>query len=459
MFGGIRRAGWATFLVAGGLVLGTTVSAQAADLGGDCCADIEERVAELEATTARKGNRKVKLTVYGKVNQAVMFWDDGAEQNAYVVTNDASRSRFGFKGGAKIDEDLSANFQLEVGVRSANSKRDNQYDATGSGTDIGFDIRHAWWNLKSKKFGKIQIGWGPGASQEITEINLAGTGDAGKYSDVEDSGGGFFLVRKGAGAPPAATGTQWRRLIGRIGSQPGEGDRRNTVLYETPEFAGFTATASWGGDDMWEAGLRFEKEFGHIKVAAGVAYMSNTDRVDEQASHGCPARDVLNQANSDCQGIGGSISVMDEKSGVYGNLAAGEMWDDTVSANAAFAGTGVDDTYKFWAAEVGIQQKWNHLGKTTLFGQYYQYSGGGITQSVNAADPINLSGGTAQIFSSDVNMWGLGAMQKIDAADMKLYALFRSYEFDVELARAGAVTDSAPLEDFQVLMTGAVINF
>jgi hypothetical protein len=56
-------------------------------------------------------------------------------------------------------------------------------------------------------------------------------------------------------------------------------------------------------------------------------------------------------------------------------------------------------------------------------------------------------------------MWGLGAMQKIDAADMKLYALFRSYEFDVELARAGAVTDSAPLEDFQVLMTGAVINF
>jgi hypothetical protein len=27
----------------------------AADLGGDCCADLEERVAELEATTARKG--------------------------------------------------------------------------------------------------------------------------------------------------------------------------------------------------------------------------------------------------------------------------------------------------------------------------------------------------------------------------------------------------------------------
>ncbi|MFN3624381.1 MAG: hypothetical protein ACK4TP_10000, partial [Hyphomicrobium sp.] len=68
MFGGVTKAGWATIL-AGGLMLGTSMSAQAADLGGDCCADLEERVAELEATTARKGNRKVKLTVYGKVNQ------------------------------------------------------------------------------------------------------------------------------------------------------------------------------------------------------------------------------------------------------------------------------------------------------------------------------------------------------------------------------------------------------
>ena len=59
MFGGIGKAGWATILVTGGLMLGTSVSAQAADQGGDCCADLEERVAELEATTARKGNRKV----------------------------------------------------------------------------------------------------------------------------------------------------------------------------------------------------------------------------------------------------------------------------------------------------------------------------------------------------------------------------------------------------------------
>src|SRR4030042_1840277 len=51
-------------LLAGGLSAG---SASAADLGGNCCADLEERIAELEATTARKGNRKVSLTISGWV--------------------------------------------------------------------------------------------------------------------------------------------------------------------------------------------------------------------------------------------------------------------------------------------------------------------------------------------------------------------------------------------------------
>jgi hypothetical protein len=39
--------------------------AKAADLGGDCCADLEDRVAELEATTVRKGNKKVSVQIYG----------------------------------------------------------------------------------------------------------------------------------------------------------------------------------------------------------------------------------------------------------------------------------------------------------------------------------------------------------------------------------------------------------
>ena len=58
-------------VAAAGLFVGGVAmpSAKAADLGGDCCADLEERVAELEATTARKGNRKMSLTITGQVHR------------------------------------------------------------------------------------------------------------------------------------------------------------------------------------------------------------------------------------------------------------------------------------------------------------------------------------------------------------------------------------------------------
>jgi CubicO group peptidase (beta-lactamase class C family) len=95
-----------------GVGLFAATPASSADLGGDCCADLEERVAELEATTARKGNRKVSLTVSGWVNESVVWWDDGVEQNVYVGTNFVEQSRFKFTGEAKIDKEWSAGYIL-----------------------------------------------------------------------------------------------------------------------------------------------------------------------------------------------------------------------------------------------------------------------------------------------------------------------------------------------------------
>ena len=75
MIGGLLSqapAGWRSWRQLGLFVGGVAMpSAKAADLGGDCCADLEERVAELEATTARKGNRKMSLTISGQVNRSI----------------------------------------------------------------------------------------------------------------------------------------------------------------------------------------------------------------------------------------------------------------------------------------------------------------------------------------------------------------------------------------------------
>src|SRR6056297_3733441 len=107
-----------SFAAGSAIAMMTFSPAQAADLGGNCCADLEERVAELEATTARKGNRKVSLEVSGHVHEAIVFWavdtsnNVNEEENVYIGTNNASRSRFRFKGSAKINADWSAGFLM-----------------------------------------------------------------------------------------------------------------------------------------------------------------------------------------------------------------------------------------------------------------------------------------------------------------------------------------------------------
>src|ERR1700687_1569627 len=95
MNGGISaRANWGLVIAAIGFVFASAAPASSADLGGDCCADLEERGAELEATTARKGNRKVSLTISGWVNEAVFGWDDGTAHGVYQGTNLLETSRF-----------------------------------------------------------------------------------------------------------------------------------------------------------------------------------------------------------------------------------------------------------------------------------------------------------------------------------------------------------------------------
>src|SRR6188768_4586547 len=107
MFGGLTKTSSRIAIAAAlGMTLGgfamSASPAKAADLGGDCCADLEERVAELEATTVRKGNKKVSVTLTGWVAEQVVYWDDGVEQNTYVTgLGTAFASNFHITGEAQ----------------------------------------------------------------------------------------------------------------------------------------------------------------------------------------------------------------------------------------------------------------------------------------------------------------------------------------------------------------------
>lgn len=440
--------------------------AGAADLGGDCCADLEERIAELEATTARKGNRKVSLEVSGHVNEAVLWWDDGSESNAYVVTNDNSRTRFRFKGKAKIDKDWEAGYQIEVGVRSANSKRFTQDNPLGAAaTDTGFDLRDSHWYLKSKKLGKGSLGLQASATDQITEINLTQTASFSKYSDVEDTGLGLLLRSSNN---DRLSSLSWRRLIGDGGDQPGEGERRfNLAKYVSPEFGGFVASASWGVDDFWDVALNYEGEFSGFKIAAGIGYGEITD--NSQTNTVCAAQNAVGGHDTSCRQFGGSISVIHEKSGLFVNFGAGQKTDELIEQTAVFAGTGVDDGQTFWSTQAGIERKFHDLGKTTIYGEYYDYEGGGNNKrNIGATDALNPTGaGNWAIWNTGVEVFGAGIAQGIDKAAMIVYLSYRHVEGDVTLrGQAGGTTSiangairDAPIEDLDLVMSGAIIKF
>jgi hypothetical protein len=122
MFGGLTKTSSRIAIAAAlGMTLGgfamSATPAKAADLGGDCCADLEERVAELEATTVRKGNKKVSVTLSGWVVKLGSWWDDGHETNFYVGDKDTTlSSHFQISGSATISPGWSAGYTIAIEI-------------------------------------------------------------------------------------------------------------------------------------------------------------------------------------------------------------------------------------------------------------------------------------------------------------------------------------------------------
>lgn len=466
----LRGLSWA---VAAAAVVwgGGALPASAADLGGDCCADLEERIAELEATTARKGNRKVSLEISGHVNEAILFWDDGFESNSYFVTNDNSRTRFRFVGKAKIDADWEAGYKIEIGVRTANSKRFTQDDPKGSVADaanVGLDLRDSHWYVKNKSYGQVAVGLQSTATDGITEVNQTQTADFSKYSDVEDTGLGLSL-RRADGA--LSSRYQYRRLIGVNGDQAGEGEKRfNGIRYTTPELAGFSASAFWGEDDFWDVGLRYKGEFGGFKLAGGVGYGQVND--GGQTSTGCNASQAnagttLTGANkdADCSQFGGSVSVVHVDTGLFVNFAAGVKEDDLIQDITLYSGAvAPDDEDHFWAVQAGIEKKWNSYGKTTFYGEYYAHDGGSNNRTIDGVF-AGVGTATGAVLNSSVDIYGVGVAQGFDNAALTIYASYRHVEADVTASSIaggvanGATISSPDLEDVDLFLAGAIIKF
>jgi hypothetical protein len=427
------RVAKSAVMAALGLFAGGIASANAADLGGNCCADLEERIAELEATTARKGNRKVSLTVSGWVNEEILFWDDGVESNAYVGTNALEQSRFKFAGEAKIDGDWSAGYTLEIGITTRPSNQWNQATNNSTSTnttDNSLVVRKSNWWIKNKNLGQVAVGLNGSATYHL--LDDADGSNTRNYSDAEAASvamAQFTLLSAGK----SVNKLKWTDVMrGFNNSTPGQDGRRSVVRYDTPAIMGFVATAAWGEDDLWDVALSYSGKVADFKLVGKAGYGEGTD----EASTACHSGGK--QLHCEWWGVAGTI--MHEPTGLYVYAAYGQQHDNrgTDPGIAAFA---VQDTDSMWLVQGGIEQKFIGLGKTTLFGEYRQDDAG--------------SNVGKKVLGSNLDFWAVGAVQNIDAAAMDIYLIYRN--------ASGDTTDSknvkTTLDSFDMIQAGARIQF
>lgn len=435
--GFMKTTSLTTLVAAAGILMGNLAyaPAKAADLGGGCCADLEERVAELEATTARKGNRVVSLQIYGQVNKALMIWDDGEDSDAYVVDNDVSGSRIGLIGKATMWAGWTAGYNLEFDYQDAASdKVDNGgvfNTTTGADLSVHDDgnpseivIRYNNVFIESDRLGRITMGQQSSPADGINEIVLGNSlSNAGLYW-----GNSFVVQGTQVGTGIGSAFFQVKNFVTDL-----DGNRLDLIRYDSPEIYGFIVSASWGENDYADLTLRFKREWNSIRIAAGIGYQWQSEFRD--LSPGAPA--VKRQ-----EVLSGSISVMHVPTGIYGAFAAGEATNrEPIAAGLTLTplSSGVQDQ-NFWYLQLGFERRLLPYGSTTMFGEYGNY------------DDFAFDG-------SQATRWGFGVVQKIDSAAMELYAQYFNYSFDnYSITEDAETTDYNP-QDFSTVLIGSRIKF
>jgi hypothetical protein len=471
-------------LLAGGLSAG---SASAADLGGNCCADLEERIAELEATTARKGNRKVSLTISGWVGEQVMWWDDGSEQNVYVTgLGSTLASHFKFTGQATISPGWSAGYVIHVEAMDSDSLTINQFSQHNpsalqpnnlSSGAYSVQLLQSYWFIKSDHLGKLGVGLQSSASDNAA-ILVDGSGSLVPANWVMFDYNAF-LIRNNSGT---LSNLNWQTVGGFCfggGGAGGDcfGAPRDSVRYDSPTFAGFSFSASWGEDDFWDVAARYSGEFNGFKLAAAVAYTQFSQ--DFFTEPGLIGTGITINAYNNIAAIVPTSQQFDNRwidyfqlgayiehvptglwlYGAYGHIdpngvtGAVSITDATGAVTQTFAG-GLDrasgDTYYI---KGGLRERWHPLGHTVLYGEYEKFSNANPDILVDA----NISAST--------QLWGLGVVQEIDAAAMSLWLSYR--HIDADISGIGCTNGNAAtlglagcsVEDFQYIKGGALINF
>jgi len=236
------------------------------------------------------------------------------------------------------------------------------------------------------------------ASDGLAESDLSGTGVI-QTSSIADSAGGFLFRTSTGTLSGVSIGSAFRSL---------DGGRLGRVRYDTPEFSGFTVSASYG-----EEILRSNSDREAYDVA--VRY-TNDDLGDFTINGALGAVWNENGPGTKTRDIVASFAALHEPSGVSFAVAGGDR------------DTGGD--YAF--AKLGYTANFLSVGATSFAIDYY-----------DGSDMVT-SGDSAE-------SWGIAAVQNFDNLNLETYVAYRDYSY--------SDTSATSYQDSSSVMAGARWKF
>ncbi len=355
----------------------------------------EEPAPAAPARRVTSSSDTVGLSLYGQVNRGVLYANDGHTREFYNVDNDHSSTRLGLVGDVRPREGITIGAKIEVQIESNSSATVNQAQ-NAPGGPVTFTERFLEVYAKSDRFGTIWLGQGSTASDGTAELDLSGTGVAGRVNFGE-LGGGLSFATSGTGAiagnPTVAT----------VFSDMDGLSRNDRLRYDTPNFHGLTLATSWVDGGQWDAGARYAREFAGNKFAAGIGYANPS---------------------------GASATISDQIS-ASASFLLGSGWNVSLSAGRrGLKAPGRSDA-DFIYGKLGYRAQLTALGRSNFAVDYGQ------------VNDLILNGDEAQ-------MYGRQFVQNLDDFGLELYLSYRNYSLD---------RIAASFDDIDVALGGARVKF
>lgn len=386
----------------------------------------QQTIVPKEQATVVSTRDTVKVSVYGHVNRAMLYGDNGYDHEVKHVDNNVSSTRLGFKAEAKVSEELMIGGNILMEYLSDSSHNTDLLQAQSAQNLL---IRHRILEafINSKSYGKLSLGRGETATNRIMDLDLSGTNVAQEGLEIPAVAGGIRYGWAPTVNNPGAAPTRNVTLsISDTHSELFGSTRLNRVLYDSPSFNGFVFSIAHINQKRFDMALRYAAEFNKIKLIAAGGWYHDPDPVGAPASSTGNFGNIDNANLTGIDRFGGSMSVL-FPNGI--NFNAGYA----VQKNKVWTDVSRDDSVS-WGGKVGYQHQFFDVGKTCFAIGYFKAK----NIYMSAVDPNMFPNVGAQPLQrnvaydadnrNDSRVIGFYIVQNMDKWGSELYFSYQNHE-------------------------------